>query len=125
MSNENLVTVKAEALKLVPYGFEFYDENNVKHMVQYSDELFVYSWYLFGAYNNVDYFATGNDESVSVNPTDYTAAVIVNIMNMLPTSIRIRKDKNGIWWSDEHYDEIPLSADPWPWAEIGEWRADK
>jgi hypothetical protein len=66
-------------------------------------------------------------DKIQVKPTDYTAAVIERIREMMSgTLIMVLKNNEGVFAITQYNGEpdrrcIPVKADPWPWAESGEW----
>ena len=60
--------------------------------------------------------------SAKVDPEEFTASVLATIDAMFFESCRIRKKDRDVWWSDDHYDEIMINADPAPWFDGYEFR---
>ena len=124
MSSE-LVMIKASALRWCPHGFTFYLSNGPLP-IEYSG-----SKTQLRALN-------GGGLLIQVNTKQYTDAVIDTINGMFYNNICsvskiTAKDKPdvafGVWvfykTGSGRTHNTRVSADPWPWKETGEWRAEK
>jgi hypothetical protein len=117
MSTENLVTVKADALRWVEDGFAFYKPNSSFEME------------LTNKRKQIPVLSETYPDGIRVNPTDYTAAVIERIRQMLAGELVQFKKFNDVEYGLEATIKdykgeriICVKSDPWPWQETGEWR---
>jgi hypothetical protein len=113
--NPELVTIPAAALKWCPYYFMLYPGKlNPAYLLGIDGSINMRS-------KHGENFTLDKDEPVWVNPTDYTAAVIEHIREIIPNMVGINKYSHGVFAFTD-YVELRIAADPWPWAETGEWR---
>lgn len=105
----SLVEIEARHLKWCPYGFRFYTING--DFTKYGH----FSGNMIYTYGN---WWFDSEQTVLVNPEEYTKAVVETIKDMMPHIYRIEKKSDFILALEHNaIGHIRINADPQPWLE--------